>query len=175
MKKLFTLGILIFAFLAHAESFYDLKINDTNGKLINFSEFKGKTVMLVNIATKCGFTGQLDDLEKLFLKYKDKNFIMIGIPSNDFLSQTPENNQEVANFCRLKYGVTFPITEKQEVIGKNKHEIIKWINSQKGYEGAILWNFEKFIVDKNGNVVDRFRSMTKPMDEDLVKAIEKNL
>jgi glutathione peroxidase len=174
MKYLAIFAIFL-SFNALAESFYDFKIKDTNGGEINFGSFKGKTVLVANIATKCGFTGQLDDLEKLFLKYKDKNFVVIGIPSNNFLSQTPEDNKAVGEFCRLKYGVSFPITEKVEVIGDKKHPIIKWINSQKGFDGSILWNFEKFIINKNGNVVDRFRSNKNPMDEDVLKVIEKNL
>ena len=99
----------------------------------------------------------------------------MGIPSNNFMSQTPEENKEVGNFCRLKYGVNFPITEKVEVIGDNKTPLIKWINAQKGFEGAILWNFEKFIIDKNGKVVDRFRSITNPMDKSVTESIEKVL
>jgi glutathione peroxidase len=169
--KIFLLSILFSANL-FAGNFYDFTFKDTNGKDIHFKEFKGKSVLLVNIATRCGFTGQLDDLEKLFLKYKSKNLVVLGIPSNNFLSQTPEENKEVGNFCRLKYGVTFPILEKQEVIGENQSSLIKWIHAQKDYEGAILWNFEKFIIDKNGKIVNRFRSITKPDDSDLVKSIE---
>lgn len=176
MKKFLIFTLLAFiSSNVFAESFYDFKYNDTSGNPVTFDSFKGKVVLVVNIATRCGFTGQLDDLEKVYLKYKDKNLVVLGIPSNNFLSQTPEANKEVGNFCRLKYGVTFPILEKQEVIGKEKSPLYKWINSQKGYEGNILWNFEKFIVDKNGKIVDRFRSVTNPSDKDLTQAIEKIL
>ncbi len=176
MKKLIIASVfLLISSNIFAESFYEFNYKDTNGAPISFDMFKGKLVVLVNIATKCGFTGQLDDLEKVQIKYKDKNLVVLGIPSNDFLSQTPEANKEVGNFCRLKYGVTFPILEKQEVIGENKSKIYKWVHAQKGYEGKILWNFEKFIIDRKGQIVDRFRSTTNPMDGDFLKAIEKNL
>jgi glutathione peroxidase len=174
-KLLLTLIIATVAQVSNASDFYDFKIKDTNGEIYSFQNLKGKVVVLTNIATRCGFTGQLDDLEKIYLKYKDKNFIVIGVPSNDFLSQTPEANKEVANFCRLKYGVTFPILEKQTVVGDKASDLIKWVHSQKGYEGKILWNFEKFIVDKNGKVMERFRSMTNPSDSDFTKSVEKYL
>lgn len=174
MKFLITLFVL-FSNLTMAASLYDLKMKGAKDEEINFKDYEGKVLMIVNIATRCGFSGQLDDLEKLYQKYKDKNFMIIGIPSNNFLSQTPEDNKEVANICRLKYGVSFPITEKVEVIGDKKAELIQWIHSQKGFDGRIMWNFEKFIIDKKGNVVERFRSMTNPMDADVQKAIERNL
>lgn len=160
---------------AHAENFYDFKYTDTNKKEVNFKDFKNKTVMVVNIATRCGFTGQLDDLEKLYQTYKSKNFIVVGFPSNDFREQSPESNEDIANICRLKYGVTFPIFEKQIVLGKDKNALYKWLTSRKNYEGEIGWNFTKFIVDKNGNVVARFDSKTEPMDPKVISSIEKTL
>ncbi len=173
--KNFILLFFLCSFNLHAESFYDFKYKDTSGNMISFETYKGKVVALVNIATRCGFTGQLDDLEKIFLKYKDQNLVILGVPSNNFLSQTPEENKEVGNFCRLKYGVTFPILEKQEVIGDKMSPLFKWVHSQKGFESSIKWNFEKFIIDKNGKIVDRFRSLTNPSDKDFLNAIEKNI
>ncbi len=175
MKVLLFLCLFTLSFSANAESFYDFKYKDSNGKPLAFSEFKGKVVILTNIATKCGFTGQLDDLEKVYSKYKNKKLIVVGVPSNNFLGQTPEDNKEVGNICRLKYGATFPILEKQDVIGSNKTAVYKWVNNQPGYEGFILWNFEKFIIDKNGKVVERFRSKTNPQNEEFLKALEKYL
>ena len=154
---------------AHAEKFYDFKYTDTNKKEVNFKDFK------INIATRCGFTGQLDDLEKLYQTYKNKNFIVVGFPSNDFKEQSPESNEDIANICRLKYGVTFPIFEKQIVLGKEKNQLYKWMTSRKNYEGEIGWNFTKFLVDKNGNIVARFDSGTEPMDPKIISSIEKNL
>jgi len=174
MKKyLITLLVAFFTMNSWAQDFYQFKYKDTSGKEIDFKEFKGKVVMITNIATRCGFTGQLDDLEKLFLKYKDRNFTIIAFPSNNFMSQTPEGNKEVAEFCRLKYGVSFPIIEKQEVIGKQITPLFKWFTEQKGYDGAVLWNFEKFIINKEGKIIDRFRSMTNPMDADILKVLDK--
>ena len=176
MKKLiFAIITVVLTQVSQAADFYDFKFKDTSGKLYSFETLKGKVVVLANIATRCGFTGQLDDLEKIYAKYKDKNVVVVGVPSNDFLSQTPEDNKEVGNFCRLKYGVTFPILEKQVVVGDSASELIKWIHSQKGYEGKIRWNFEKFIIDKNGKIVERFRSVTNPSDSDFTKSLEKLL
>jgi glutathione peroxidase len=179
MSKLFLcfafLATLLSANLLHAASFYDFKYTDTNKKEIKFTEFKGKTVMVVNIATRCGFTGQLDDLEKLYQTYKNKNFIIIAFPSNEFLSQAPESSEEIANICHLKYGVTFPVFEKQTIVGSDQNALYAWLTSQKGYDGFIGWNFVKFLVDKNGNVVGRFTSKTEPLDSSVTKAIEKIL
>lgn len=160
---------------ASPEAFYDFKFVDTNKKEITFNEFKGKTVMIVNIATRCGYTGQLDDLEKLYQTYKAKNFIIVGFPSNDFNEQAPESNKEITDICRLKYGVTFPIFEKQIVLGDKKNPLFKWLTSQKGHEGEIAWNFTKFLVNKEGKIVNRFQSNVEPMDKGLTSIIEKNL
>lgn len=159
----------------NATTIYDFKLNHGETGQVNFSDYKGKVILLANIATRCGFTEQLDDLENLYEKYKDKNFVVVGIPSNNFLSQTPENNKEVVAFCKLKYKTNFPITEKVDVIGDNKHPLIKWVHDQKGYGSPILWNFEKFIIDKNGKIVERFRSITKPLDGEVIKAIEREI
>lgn len=175
MKALFYGLFFISLNVFSAGNFYDFKVNHGEGGVINFSEFKGKVVVLTNIATRCGFTDQLDDLETIYAKYKDKNVVVLGIPSNNFLSQTPEANKEVVQFCKLKYKTNFPITEKVDVIGDNKHPIIKWVNGQKGFESPILWNFEKFIIGKDGLIIDRFRSITKPTDKDVIAAIEKAL
>lgn len=172
----FSFIFLMTAFVSlRAETFYDFKYVDTNKKEINFKNLKGKTVMVVNIATRCGFTGQLDDLEKLYLKYKDRNFIVLGFPSNDFLGQSPESNEEIANFCRLKYGATFPIIEKQVVKGKGITPLYLWLTTQKGFDGDIGWNFVKFIINKEGQVVGRFSSKVEPLDESITKSIEKVL
>lgn len=176
MKKILTITLLALLSTAlQAASFYDFKYTDTNKKELNFNDLKGKTVMVVNIATRCGFTGQLDDLEKLYQTYKSKNFIILGFPSNDFLAQAPEGSEEIANICRLKYGVTFPIFEKQIVKGSEKNELYKWLTSQKGYDGEIGWNFVKFLIDKNGKVVSRFTSKVDPLDAEVIKAVEKAL
>jgi glutathione peroxidase len=179
MKKnysyLLTFLLFLFSFTIKAESFYQNKYIDTNKKQIDFSAFKGKVVMVVNIATRCGYTGQLDDIEKLYLKYQSQNFKVIGFPSNDFGEQTPESNEEVGKFCRLKYGATFPIIEKQNVLGTKKTSLYKWLNSQAGFENEVKWNFEKFIIGKDGKIIGRFLSQVEPLDNSITSLIEKNL
>ena len=175
-KNLFTFFFLtIFSTQIFANSFYDFKYSDTNKSQIDFNKFKGKLVLVVNIATRCGYTGQLDDIEKLYKKYQSKNLVVLGFPSNDFGSQTPESNAEVAKFCKLKYGATFPIIEKQDVIGANKTALFTWINSQKGFEKEIQWNFEKFLISKEGKILERFPSQVEPLDLMIIKTIEKSL
>ena len=175
MKKLLFACCLLLLTNVEASELYKFTQKDTDGKSFAFNQLKGKVVVLVNIATKCGFTGQLEDLQKLYTRYKTKGVVVVGIPSNNFLGQTPEDNKEVGNICRLKYGVDFPIMEKQDVIGSSKSPLIKWIHTNKEFDGSILWNFEKFIISKDGKVVDRFRSKTSPLDEDLLKAIDRQL
>lgn len=179
MKKLLfvfpSLFFSLFLVQVEASELYTFSQKDTDGKIFKFDQLKGKVVVLVNIATKCGFTGQLEDLQKLYTRYKNKGVVVVGIPSNNFLGQTPEDNKEVGNICRLKYGVDFPIMEKQEVIGSSKSQLIKWVHSHKEFDGTILWNFEKFIISKDGKVVDRFRSKTSPLDDDVIRSIEKQL
>lgn len=163
------LTIFLMVFSAQAGSLYDLSVEKTDGEKLDLSSLKGKTVLFVNVATRCGYTGQLDDLEKLYKKYEKKNFLIVGIPSNDFGGQTPEGDKEVAKFCRLKYGVTFPLTSKTPVTGNKKPELIKTL--LKGGD-EIAWNFEKFLVDKNGKVVERFKSGIEPLSSKLTKSIE---
>jgi glutathione peroxidase len=168
-KKLVLLFSLIFSFQLFGADIYDLSLNKVDGEKLKLSELKGKAVLFVNVATRCGYTGQLDDLEKLYQKYKKKDFVIVGVPSNDFGGQTPEGDKEVGKFCRLKYGVTFPLTEKAVVLGPQKIDLFKKL-VKKGPE--IRWNFEKFLVDKNGKLVGRFVSSVTPLSEELTKKIE---
>lgn len=173
MKKiLFTLITLLSFGLQAATTLYDFKMKTESGEEYNFSKHKGSVVLLVNIATKCGYTPQLDDLEKLSQEYKDKDFVVIGIPSNDFGGQTPESSQDAAKFCRLKYGVTFPILEKVVVKGDEKRDLFKWIQSMRSDKKEIAWNFEKFLFDKNGLLQTNYNSKRKPLDKELKKKID---
>ena len=157
-----------------AESLYEQKIQGLTDSKFSLAEFKGKSLLFVNIATRCGYTGQLKGLEALQQRFKDKNFSVIGIPSNDFGGQTPEAAEEVAKFCKLNYGVSFPLTEKVVVLGDSKHPLISMLVKNTGGKD-IRWNFEKFLVDKDGNVKQRFSSSVKPDSAELIQAIEKNL
>lgn len=172
MHKLLLMITLVFSSISMAGTAYDFELVDTKGKKIESKQLKGKVTMFVNIATRCGYTGQLGDIEKLYQEYKDKGLMVVGIPSNDFGEQTPENGEDINKFCRLKYGASFPIIKKTPVTGKEKHPLVKYLTSDKKEIG---WNFEKFVVDKNGKLIKRFGSSTKPMSDELVEVIKKNL
>lgn len=145
-------------------SFYDFNINTSQGKHISFSDFKGKVVLIVNTATKCGFTTQFSGLEKLHEQYKNNGLVVLGFPCDQFLKQEPLSNDEMAETCLINYGVTFQLTEKINVNGSATHPIFHWLKSkQKGLFGKrISWNFTKFLIDQQGNVVKRFSPSTKP-------------
>lgn len=161
---------------AHA-SIYTIKEKLIDGSETTLAQYKGKVILLVNIASQCGYTPQLDDLQKLHEKYSEKGLVVVGVPSNDFGGQTPEGDKEMKKFCRLRYGVKFPLLSKGVVIGKEKRDLYKYLTekSPKLYRGAVAWNFEKFLISKDGSVVGRFKSSVKPLDSELVKSIESQL
>lgn len=155
---------------------YDIKVQDINKKEINLSEYKGKVLLIVNVASKCGFTKQYSGLQKIYDEYKDQGFEILGFPCNDFGGQEPGSNEEIAEFCSLNFGVNFPMFDKVKVLGDDKHPLFEMLtNNEKTGKSDIKWNFEKFIIDKEGNLVDRFRSMTKPEGEKITSLIEKEL
>ena len=149
--------------------FYSLAPKDKSGNPYPFSQLEGKVVLIVNVASKCGFTPQYDGLEELYKKYKDQGLVILGFPCNQFGHQEPGTQEEIQEFCKLNYGVTFPIMQKIEVNGANEDPVYRYLKSQKsGMLGLtrIKWNFEKFLIDKNGNVVERFSSLTTPASLD---------
>ena len=154
-----------------AKSIYDYNLKSARGKELKLSDFKGKILLVVNIATRCGYTGQLDDLEKLYKKYQAKGLVVLGVPSNDFGGQTPEKDQEVAKFCKLNYGVTFPLTSKTKVSGKNKSDFFNYVIKTSGGD-EIGWNFEKFLFNKEGKLLKRYSSSEKPLGPNMDKAIK---
>ncbi|MDD0851738.1 glutathione peroxidase [Halobacteriovorax sp. GB3] len=168
------ISLFCFSSYSVAQELYNFEMKQTDGTSLPFSKFKGKTLLIVNIATRCGLTGQLDDIEALYKKYKEKGFEVVGIPSNDFASQTPENDSDVAKFCRLKYGATFPITTKTIVTGDKKHALYKYLVKE-STKNEIEWNFTKFLFDKNGKLIKRYPSMMGPMSREIRKTIERNL
>ncbi len=174
MKIIFSLLFLLQMMTINAQNFYDLKAETIDGKPFSFEQLKGKKVMIVNTASKCGYTPQYYDLEKLYEAYKDSNFVIIGFPANDFLKQEPGTNEEIKSFCTLNYGVTFPMMAKIHVKGKNIHPVYQWL-TQKDKNGVldskIKWNFQKYIIDENGNLLNVFYSKTKPFDESIVKLL----
>lgn len=138
-------------------------------------QFKGKVLLVVNTASHCGFTKQYEGLEKLYNTYKDKGLVVIGVPSNDFGEQEPGSNQEIANFCKLNYGVSFPMTAKESVSGDTAHPFYVWAKKTAGFGTAPKWNFHKYLISRNGELVDYFNSTTAPENDRIQQAIEKAL
>lgn len=161
---------------ASPESFYDFTVKTIDGKDFCLSELKGKKVLVVNVASKCGLTPQYVELQELYERYKDRNFVIIGFPANNFLWQEPGTNEEIAQFCSLTYGVTFPMMEKISVKGKDMAPLYRWL-TQKSLNGkedaSIEWNFQKFMIDENGNWAGVVSSKTSPLSETIVSWIEK--
>lgn len=152
---------------------YGFFAKDIKGQEFLFESLKGKVVLIVNTASKCGFTKQYIGLQKLHEKYFEKGLVILGFPSNDFLFQEPGSNEEIQNFCLINYGVEFLIFEKVRVRGSEAHPLFKYLvegTGNKSFKGSIKWNFTKFLIDKDGNIVDRISPMTKP--EDMTHRIE---
>jgi glutathione peroxidase-family protein len=147
-----------------AKNFYDFTVKNKKGESVSLAEYKGKVVLIVNIATKCGFTPQLKGLEELWNRYQDKGLVILGFPCNQFANQNPDSDDQTQEFCLLNYGVTFPILKKINVNGDDADPLYKWLKSKKGgiLWSAIKWNFTKFLINKNGEVVHRFAPTTAP-------------
>lgn len=170
----FLMGFLFFVSSAFGASFYEVKDQNIKGETFKMSELKGKAVLVVNIASQCGYTKQLGELETLYKKYKDKGLVVLGVPTNDFGGQTPEDDQGVLEFCQKNYDVTFPILKKKTILGKDQRELYKVLTA-KPFEGDVKWNFEKFLVDKKGKVVGRYQSKVTPDNKELINKIESTL
>ena len=154
---------------------YDFDFNDLDGSPLNLSEYKNKVIVIVNVASQCGFTNQYEDMQKIWEKYQSRGVIILGVPSNDFGNQEPGGSQEIKNFCEAKFGISFPMTEKVSVKGENAHPFYKWAKRNHGKAAVPKWNFHKIIVGKNGKIVDTFASITNPSSKRFVKALEKAL
>lgn len=155
--------------------FYDYKVKSISGEEVSMSEYKGKVVLIVNTASKCGFTKQYEGLEELYEKYKDQGFVILGFPCNQFGAQEPGDNEEIKNFCTSTFSVTFPMMSKIDVNGDDADPLYKFLKKEKGgiLGDDIKWNFTKFLIDREGNVVDRFASQKTP--KALEKEVEKLL
>ena len=182
MKKIINLLIIILTVIFNFnikvnsmenKKLYDIEIESINGEIISLSKYKGKTIFLVNVASNCGFTKQYADLQNLWEKYREKDLIVIGIPSNQFGGQEPGSNTEIKDFCETNFNINFPMTEKIDVIGKNAHPFFKWARENYGNGAIPKWNFHKIIVGKDGKVANTFSSITRPSSEKFRKAIEK--
>ncbi|MCJ7932046.1 MAG: glutathione peroxidase [Chryseobacterium sp.] len=156
------------------KTIYDFKVESLDGKEINFADFKGKKILIVNTASECGFTPQYADLEKVYEQYKDK-LVIVGFPANNFGGQEPGTNTEIGAFCQKNYGVTFPLAAKVSVKGDDTAPIFKYL-TEKELNGVknttILWNFTKFLLDENGKLIDTFVSTTKPTNEAITKYLK---
>ena len=161
---------------ANYEKFaYDFQFIDLDGSPLSLSEYKGKIIVAVNVASQCGFTKQYEDMQNIWEKYQAKGIIMFGVPSNDFGNQEPGDNKEIKNFCESKFGITFPMTEKVSVKGENAHPFYKWARENHGKSAIPKWNFHKIIIDKEGKVKDTFASITNPSSKRFILSIEKAL
>ena len=155
--------------------FFDFNIRNINGELLDLSTFKDKTVLLVNVASNCGFTKQYSGLQELYEKYIDKDFIVLGIPSNQFGGQEPGTNKEIKEFCETNFNITFPITSKYDVKGKTAHPIYIWAKKNFGSKTVPKWNFHKILINKVGKIEETFSSFTKPMSKNVTNKIEEIL
>ncbi len=151
---------------------YDYEFKSIDGGLINLNDYKDKVIVVVNVASRCGYTPQYEDLQTLYNKYKDKNLVVIGVPTNNF-KQEPGSNDQIKSFCETNFGITFPMTEKINVIGSNSHPFYKWAKKDFGISAIPKWNFHKIIIGKNGKVEDTFASFTKPTSKKFIKLIER--
>lgn len=145
------------------------------GPDIALSDYKDKVVLIVNTASKCGFTGQYEGLEALYQSYKDKGLVVIGVPSNDFGAQEPGSHEDIAEFCKLNYGVSFPMTEKYAVTGDEAHPFYRWAKEALGFGTGPKWNFHKYVIGRDGTLVDYFHSTTSPQSDSIIKTIEEAL
>jgi len=154
---------------------YDFNFKDLDGSDLNLSEYKNKVIVVVNVASQCGFTKQYEGMQKVWEKYESKGFVMLGVPSNDFGNQEPGNSKDIKNFCEAKFGITFPMTEKISVKGENAHPFYKWAERNYGKGAIPKWNFHKIIIGKDGKIEDTFASITKPSSKKFIQAVEKAL
>ncbi len=158
--------------LLHAGSIYDIAVKDIDGKDTTLADYKGKVVLIVNVASKCGFTPQYKNLEAVYQKYKDQGFVVLGFPCNQFGGQEPGTNEEIKQFCTSKYDVTFPLFDKIEVNGANRHPLyVALAGEASPFPGNIKWNFTKFLIGKDGKILNRFDSKITPDSTEATEAI----
>lgn len=170
---------MIFSFFSNLNASYDKLAYDfsfrgIDGNVINLENYKSKVIVVVNVASRCGYTPQYKDLQELWSKYKERNLVVIGIPTNNF-KQEPGTNKDIKKFCESNFGISFPLTEKTNVIGTNAHPFYKWAKKNYGIGAIPKWNFHKIVVDKNGKITDTFASFTKPSSKKFINSIEKEI
>jgi glutathione peroxidase len=173
----FLAGLLLMSAVAvQGKSVHDIAVKDIDGKDTSLGAYKGKVLLIVNVASKCGLTPQYKALEAVHEKYKEKGFTVLGFPCNQFAGQEPGSNDEIKQFCSSKYSVTFPLFDKIDVNGANRHPLyVALAGKESPYPGDIKWNFGKFLIGRDGNIVKRFEPRTTPDDPEVIKAIEAEL
>ena len=179
MKKLLIIFFLMFGIFEktsanYTKLVYDFEFNGIDGNKIKLSDYKDKVLIVVNVASRCGYTPQYKGLQMLWSKYKNENLVVIGVPTNNF-KQEPGNNKEIKDFCETNFGINFPMAEKTNVIGKDAHPFYKWAKKNYGITAIPKWNFHKIAIGKNGKVVDTFASFTKPTSGKFLNLIEKEI
>jgi len=157
------------------KTLFDFKINSINGKELNLADYEGKTFLIVNVASKCGFTNQYNDLQSLYDIYKNKGLVVLGVPSNQFGGQEPSSENEIKNFCETNFNITFPMTRKYEVKGNSAHPIYLWAKESYGKSTIPKWNFHKILINKDGRIEETYASFTNPMSKKIIKKIEQIL
>ena len=159
----------------YEKKFFDFEIKDINEEKLDLATFKNKTVLLVNVASNCGFTKQYSELQDLYNKYNQNGLVLLAVPSNQFGGQEPGNNNEIKEFCETNFNITFPMTTKVDVKGKNAHPIYLWAKKNYGNSAIPKWNFHKILINKEGKIEDTFSSFTKPMSKKIINKIEEIL
>ncbi|MDD2197115.1 MAG: glutathione peroxidase [Bacteroidales bacterium] len=179
MRLLIFISIIAFSFSsvnAQTKTLYDFTVETINGETFPLSQLKGKKVMVVNTASKCGLTPQYEQLEALYKRYKGKNFVIIGFPANNFMNQEPGSNADIIDFCTQNYGVTFPMMSKISVKGDDIHPLYQWLTSKKEngvIDSKVSWNFQKFLIDEEGRVVKSIPPKQKPNSDEIIEWITK--
>ena len=179
-KAIIYIIIIMFSFFNktmsnNTETFFDLNVNSISGDALNLSKLKGKTILLVNVASNCGFTKQYEDLQNLYESYKSKGLVVIGMPSNQFGGQEPGSETEIKKFCETNFNITFQMTSKYDVKGDNAHPIYIWAKETFGKSTVPKWNFHKILINKEGKVEDTFASFTNPMSKKIINKLEEIL
>ena len=179
MKKIFIITIIMFSFFSktnagYEQLAYEFSFKSIDGGNINLQNYKNNVIVVVNVASRCGFTNQYEDLQNLWSKYKDKDLVVVGVPTNNF-KQEPGSNKDIKDFCETNFNISFPMTEKMDVIGGNAHPFFEWAKENHGRSAIPKWNFHKIIIGKDGKVADTFTSITKPSSKKFINLIEKEI
>jgi glutathione peroxidase len=171
-------GMILLSSDQPVRSIYDFKMTDIDGKVVSLEQYKGQVVMIVNVASKCGLTPQYEGLQKIYTRFKDRGFVILGFPANNFRKQEPGTDAEIKSFCTVNYGVEFPMFSKISVLGDDMHPLYRFLTGKEtnpGFSGDIRWNFDKFLFSKEGKVVARFHPKVKPDSDKIIQTIETEL